>query len=66
VNLSVSNGSGGSAKLEIAHGSEAVFTHTLPPGRTTVKLPALANATYTVLIDGSPRGTLTIGAKAGP
>lgn len=66
VELSVSNASGGSAKLEVAHGSTALFAHTLPPGRTTAKLPALKNATYALLVDGRPRGTLTIGAKAGP
>jgi hypothetical protein len=66
VDLSVSNRSGSSAKLEIAHGSQAVLTKTLPTGQTAAKLPALKNATYTLLIDGKPRGTLTIGAKAGP
>ena len=66
ADLSVSNGSGGSAKLEVAHGSKALFTRSLPPGQTTAKLPPLENATYTLLIDGRPRGTLTIGAKAGP
>ena len=66
VELSVSNASGGSAKLEVARGSTAAFTRTLPPGRTTAKLPALKNASYTLLVDGRPRGTLTIGAKAGP
>ena len=66
VDLSVLNGSGGRAKFEVAHGSRAMFTRTLPPGRTTAELPALQNATYTLLVDGKPRGTLTIGAKAGP
>jgi hypothetical protein len=64
--LSVSNTSGGSVRLEIAHGTQAVFTRTLSAGQTTAKLPALKNATYTLLIDGKPRGTLIIGAKAGP
>jgi hypothetical protein len=66
VDLSVSNRAGSSAKLEIAHGSQPVFTRTLPTGQTSAKLPALKNATYRLLIDGKPRGTLTIGAKAGP
>jgi hypothetical protein len=66
VEVSVANGSGGPAKLEVAHGSQNLFSRTLPPGETTSKLPALKNATYTLLVDGKPRGTLTIGAKAGP
>ena len=66
VELSVSNRSGRSVKLEVAHGSAAELRRTLPPGRSTAKLPALKNATYTLSINGRPRGTLTIGAKAGP
>jgi hypothetical protein len=66
VDLSVSNGSGAAARLELAHGTHPVFARTLPSGQTTAKLPALKNATYTLLVDGRARGTLTIGAKAGP
>ena len=66
VELSVANDSGATVKLALAHGDKAVFSRSLPTGATTVKLPALANATYNVVLDGKPRGTLTIGAKAGP
>jgi hypothetical protein len=43
-----------------------VFARRLPSGQTSTKLPSLKNATYTVRVDGTARGTLTIGAKAGP
>ena len=66
VVLAVTNDSGATVKLALAHGSKTVFSRSLPTGSTTVKLPALANATYNVVLDGKPRGTLTIGAKAGP
>jgi hypothetical protein len=66
VDLSVANDSGATVKLELAHGTKPVFSRSLPTGATTVKLPPLANATYNVVLDGKPRGTLTIGAKAGP
>ena len=66
VDLSVANDSGSTVKLELAHGTKPVFSRSLPTGSTTLKLPALANATYNVVLDGKPRGTLTIGAKAGP
>jgi hypothetical protein len=66
VDLSVANDSGAAVKLELAHGTKSVFSRSLPTGPTTVKLPGLANATYNVVLDGKPRGTLTIGAKAGP
>ena len=66
LDLAVTNVSGGAAKLEVAHGSKAEFTRTLSAGATTAKLPSLANATYTVLVNGMPRGTLLVGAKAGP
>jgi hypothetical protein len=66
IDLIVTNGSGGSAKLEIAHGTQPVYSRTLPAGQTTAKLPALKNATYTLRVDGTPRGTLIVGAKAGP
>jgi hypothetical protein len=66
VDLSATNASGAAVRFEIAHGAQPVYTRTLPSGQTTAKLPALKNATYTVLVDGKPRGTLTIGAKAGP
>jgi hypothetical protein len=66
VELSVANDSGATVKLELAHGAQSVFSRSLPTGATTMKLPALANATYNVVLDGKPRGTLTIGAKAGP
>jgi hypothetical protein len=62
----VANDSGATVKLELAHGAKPVFSRSLPTGSTTVTLPALANATYNVVLDGKPRGTLTIGAKAGP
>ena len=66
VYLSVSNASGGPLKLALRHGDKTVFTRTLPTGASTTKLPSLGNATYAVVLDGTPRGTLTIGAKAGP
>jgi hypothetical protein len=66
LDLAVTNASGGPAKLEVAHGSKSAFSRTLPAGSTTAKLPSLANATYTVLVNGMPRGTLLVGAKAGP
>lgn len=66
VDLSVSNRSGAVAKLALAHGSQTLFARTLPSGQTTTKLPTLKNATYTVLVNGRARGTLTIGARAGP
>ena len=64
--LSVANDAGSTVKLALAHGSKTVFSRSLLTGATTVKLPALPNATYNVVLDGAPRGTLTIGAKAGP
>ena len=66
VDLSVANDSGvdGQARARPRH--QAVFSRSLPTGSTTVKLPALPNATYNVVLDGKPRGTLTIGAQAGP
>jgi hypothetical protein len=66
VDLSVDNASGSAVKLELAHGTKPVFSRSLPTGATTAKLPALPNATYNVVLDGTPRGTLTIGAQAGP
>jgi hypothetical protein len=66
VDLSVANDSGSTVHLELAHGTKPVFSRSLPTGSTTVKLPALGNATYNVVLDGKPRGTLTIGAQAGP
>jgi hypothetical protein len=66
VDLSVANDAGSTVKLELAHGTKPVFSRSLPTGSTTLKLPALANATYNVVLDGRPRGTLTIGAQAGP
>ena len=66
VDLSITNDTGSIVKLELAHGAQPVFSRSLPTGSTTTKLPALANATYTLLLDGKPRGTLTIGAAAGP
>jgi hypothetical protein len=64
--LSVANDSGSTVKLVLAHGTKAVFGRSLPTGSTTAKLPALPNATYNVVLDSKPRGTLTIGAQAGP
>jgi hypothetical protein len=66
VDLSVTNDSGSTVKLALAHGAKTVFSRSLPTGPTTVRLPALTNATYNLVLDGTPRGTLTIGARAGP
>jgi hypothetical protein len=65
VELHITNHSGVAATVELSVPSHP-GVHVAPSGRATLQTAGLKDGTYRILVNGTPRGQLMIGAQGGP
>ena len=65
VALRITNHSGVAATVELSAPSHP-GVHVAPSARATLQTAGLKDGTYRILVNGTPRGQLMIGAQGGP
>jgi len=65
VELEITNHGTAAATVELGT-SDHPSAHVAPGGRGTLHSAGLKNGTYRILVNGTPRGQLMIGAQGGP